>query len=89
METEILIIVPPQYHSSIADHLSENFSLVSHPRARIELRRTTEGEKDEDEKESESSGTHKAGEREGTARILRRFKGYIRVSLSFANLNGS
>ena len=46
------------------------------------LRKHTEGEKDDDDEKSESTGgAHKRlREKEGTARLLRRFKSSIRVS---------
>ncbi|ORY27777.1 nucleotide-diphospho-sugar transferase [Naematelia encephala] len=79
--TDILIIVPPTFHSAISNHLSENYSSTSHPRARILLRRTTDGDKDEDDERSETggrNGEHGAIDRDGTARLLRRFKNHIK-----------
>lgn len=77
---DILLIVPPIFHSAISDHLSENYLTSSHRRARIELRRHSDGEKEEDEEKSESTGGAVGLSREGTARLLRRFKSSIRVS---------
>ncbi|WVQ97901.1 hypothetical protein IAU59_005018 [Kwoniella sp. CBS 9459] len=78
---DILIIVPPPFYTSVAEHISEHYSMATHPKARIEIRRTTEGEKDDDEEQSEV--THKGSsaliQREGTARLLRRFKNWIRT----------
>ncbi|OCF42328.1 translation initiation factor eIF-2B subunit gamma [Kwoniella heveanensis CBS 569] len=78
---DILIIVPPPFYTSVAEHISEHYSMATHPKARIEIRRTTEGEKEDDEEQSEN--THRASsglvQREGTARLLRRFKNWIRT----------
>lgn len=63
------------FHTAITDHLSENYSNASHPRARIELKAYTEGERDEGD-EGQREGRRR---REGTARLLKRFKSYIRV----------
>jgi translation initiation factor eIF-2B subunit gamma len=74
------MIVPPAFYSAISNHLAENYSSSSHPKLRIDLKRHTDGEKDEDELASESAAEAKAaGAREGTARLLRRFRGSIKV----------
>jgi len=78
---DILMIVPPVFYSAISNHLAENFASSSHPKLRIDLKRHTDGEKDEDEQASESTlETKAAGTREGTARLLRRFRSLIKVS---------
>jgi translation initiation factor eIF-2B subunit gamma len=81
---DILIIVPPLFHASISDHLSEHYSLESHPRARISLKRNTDGEKEDDDEEGrrDNAPVVKGIEREGTARLLRRFRGFIKVGFS-------
>ncbi|WWD22125.1 hypothetical protein CI109_106614 [Kwoniella shandongensis] len=78
---EILIIVPSTFHSQVAEHVAEHYSMSTHPRARIDIRRPTEGEKDDDEEQSESTGRAGAGlpGREGTARLLKRFRNYIKT----------
>jgi translation initiation factor eIF-2B subunit gamma len=78
----MLLIVPPSFHSAISNHLAENYSSTSHPRLRIDLKRHTDGEKEEDEEGSTSENNHdmqSAGRREGTARLLRRFRNHIKV----------
>ncbi len=63
--------------------MSENYSISSHPRARIDLKRYNDGEREEDEERSEITSMGigaRGGRREGTARLLRRFKNSIRVS---------
>lgn len=45
---------------------------------RINLRKNSEGERDEDEGDSE--------EKDGTARILKRFRNFIKVSLKLKSL---
>ncbi|WVF69850.1 hypothetical protein IAT40_004631 [Kwoniella sp. CBS 6097] len=77
---DILIIVPPSFYTSVAEHISEHYSMATHPKARIEIRRTTEGEKEDDEEQSENTHKGSSGiiQREGTARLLRRFKNWIR-----------
>lgn len=80
---DILMIVPPAFHSSISNHLAENYSSATHSRARIDLKRYTDGEKDDDEDQSESTGRGAkdfANVKEGTARLLRRFRSHIKVS---------
>ncbi|KAK8846815.1 hypothetical protein IAR55_005903 [Kwoniella newhampshirensis] len=78
---EILIVVPSTFHSQVAEHVAEHYSMSTHPRARIDIRRPTEGEKDEDEEQSESTGRVGAGlgGRDGTARLLKRFRNYIKT----------
>jgi translation initiation factor eIF-2B subunit gamma len=68
--------VPPAYYTPISNHISEYYSLINYPQARIEIKRYTDGEKDEDD---EQGGMHS----EGTARLLKRFRGYIKVSIVF------
>ena len=88
---DILLIVPPLFHAAISDHLSENYSDSTHARARIELKRHTDGEKDKEEMDAQRDEIRGGGlgEREGTARLLRRFKNFIKVNLSFTCLLGS
>lgn len=75
------MIVPPAFYSAISNHLAENYSSSAYPKLRIDLKRHTDGEKDEDELASESTQEAKgAGVREGTARLLRRFRSSIKVS---------
>lgn len=84
--SEILIIVPPVFYGPISDHLAENFSSAIHPRARLNLKKHTDGEKEEEE--NDSSGIRDAfTEREGTARLLRRFKNQIRVQCLWSGLD--
>ena len=71
--------MPPIFHSSISDHLSENYSSSSHPRARIQIQRHTDGEREEEEDRNEGPGKAGGPGIEGTARLLRRFKNLIRV----------
>ncbi|KAK4689820.1 translation initiation factor eIF-2B subunit gamma, partial [Tremellales sp. Uapishka_1] len=75
--TDILIVAPPLAYSAVHHHLQEHYSVSTHPRARIDLKRLTDGEKDEDEKESDID-VSKGGQKEGTARILRRFRAMIK-----------
>lgn len=70
---DILLIVPPAYYTPISNHITQFYSLVSHPKARIQIKRYTDGEDDEDD---EAGGMHS----EGTARLLKRFRSYIKVS---------
>lgn len=86
-QVDILLIVPPAYYSAISNHLNENFTAHSHPRARIELKRHTDGEKDEDDEEGSGVGASGSGDGGGgsgngvgTARLLRRFRHSIKVS---------
>lgn len=72
---DILLIVPPAYYTPISNHITQSYSLISHPKARIQIKRYTDGEDDEDDE----AGMHS----EGTARLLKRFRSYIKVSLSF------
>ncbi|WWC67781.1 uncharacterized protein I206_101693 [Kwoniella pini CBS 10737] len=74
---DVLIIVPPSFYNSVAEHVTEHYSMATHSKARIDIKRTSEGEKDDDEESSEIN--NKAGGRDGTARILRRFKNWIRT----------
>ncbi|CAD6573277.1 MAG: hypothetical protein TREMPRED_000764 [Tremellales sp. Tagirdzhanova-0007] len=78
---DILLIVPPLFHAAISDHLSENYSDSTHARARIELKRHTDGEKDKEEMDAQRDEIRGGGlgEREGTARLLRRFKNFIKT----------
>ncbi|WWC59419.1 uncharacterized protein I303_101975 [Kwoniella dejecticola CBS 10117] len=74
---DVLIIVPPSFYNAVAEHVTEHYSMATHPRARIDIKRTSEGEKDDDDESSEANS--KAGGRDGTARLLRRFKNWIRT----------
>ncbi|WRT64931.1 uncharacterized protein IL334_001871 [Kwoniella shivajii] len=79
---DVLIIVPPSSYTSVAEHVSEHYSMATHPRARIDIKRTSEGEKDDNDEDQiehnkKSEGLHV--NREGTARLLRRFKNWIRT----------
>lgn len=76
--TDILIIVPNTFHDQIADHIAEAYNKSTHSRVRINLRKNSEGERDEDEGDSE--------EKDGTARILKRFRNFIKVSLNLKSL---
>jgi hypothetical protein len=67
------LIVPPAYYTPISNHISEHYSLITHAKARIEIKRHTDGEEDEDE----DQGTMQSV---GTARLLKRFRSYIKVS---------
>lgn len=49
--------------------------MITHPKARIQIKRHTDGEDEEDE---EQGGMQS----EGTARLLKRFRSYIKVSSS-------
>lgn len=82
LTADILLIVPPAYHAPISNHLNENFTASTHPRARIELKRHTDGEKDDEEDKGEGGSGDYAGGMDpgGTARLLRRFKNHIKVS---------
>ncbi|WVW78639.1 hypothetical protein I302_100599 [Kwoniella bestiolae CBS 10118] len=71
---DVLIIVPPTFYTSVAEHVTEHYSMATHPKARIDMKRTTEGEKDDEGDDESDVG----GGREGTARLLRRFKNWIR-----------
>ncbi|WVQ84286.1 hypothetical protein IAT38_006438 [Cryptococcus sp. DSM 104549] len=71
---DILLIVPPSFHAQIADHIAEYYSKSTHPRVRINLRRNTEGERDDDEEDVDRG----MPQRDGTARILKRFRGLIK-----------
>ncbi|WVO12508.1 hypothetical protein L204_100108 [Cryptococcus depauperatus] len=71
---DILIIVPNVFHGQIANHIAEAYNKSSYSRIRINLRRNTEGERDEDENDSEKDLSQK----DGTARILRRFRNFIK-----------
>jgi hypothetical protein len=64
--------VPPAYYTPISNHITQSYSLISHPKARIQIKRYTDGEDDEDDE----AGMHS----EGTARLLKRFRSYIKVS---------
>ncbi|WWC87061.1 uncharacterized protein L201_001946 [Kwoniella dendrophila CBS 6074] len=75
---DVLIIVPPTFYTSVAEHVTEHYSMATHPNARIDIKRTSEGEKDDDEESSEL-GNKGVNGREGTARLLRRFKNWIRT----------
>jgi len=55
---------------------------VSHPKARIQIKRYTDGEDDEDD---EAGGMHS----EGTARLLKRFRSYIKVSIIHIHSRGA
>ncbi|ODN81587.1 hypothetical protein L202_02000 [Cryptococcus amylolentus CBS 6039] len=68
---DILIIVPNIFHDQIADHIAEAYSKSTHAKARIDLRKNTEGERDEEENESFDG-------KDGTARILKRFRNLIK-----------
>ncbi|WVR04509.1 hypothetical protein IAU60_001513 [Kwoniella sp. DSM 27419] len=76
---DILVIVPPSWYNSLAEHITEHYSMATHPRARIEIRRTTEGEKEDDEDQSDAAAARGVVQREGTARLLRRFKNWIKT----------
>lgn len=69
---DILLIVPPAYYTPISEHLLEKYSEITHPKARIQIKRYTDGEKEEEE---EQGGVQS----EGTARLLKRFRTYIKV----------
>lgn len=71
---DILLIVPPAYYTPINDHLLEVYTNITHPKARIQIKRYTDGEDEEDE---ESGGMQS----EGTARLLKRFRTYIKVRI--------
>ena len=72
MHLDILLIVPPAYYTPISNHITQFYSLVLHPKARIQIKRYTDGEDDEDD---EAGGMHS----EGPARLLKRFRSYIKV----------
>lgn len=78
--SEILLIVPPSNYSALSNHLAEHYSSASYPRLNIILKKFTDGERDEDDASASGSG-FKTGvtETEGTARILKRFRSYIKV----------
>lgn len=61
--------MPPKDYSSISNHLSENYSSTSFPRLNLLLKKYTDGEKDEE-----------GSRREGTARVLKRFRNFIKAS---------
>ncbi|OXH26893.1 translation initiation factor eIF-2B subunit gamma [Cryptococcus neoformans] len=67
---DILIIVPNTFHDQIADHIAEAYNKSTHSRVQINLRKNSEGERDEDEGDSE--------EKDGTARILKKFRNFIK-----------
>lgn len=71
---EILLIVPPSNYSALSNHLAENYSSALYPRLNIILKKFTDGERDEDD----SSASGSSGS-EGTARLLKRFRSYIKV----------
>ena len=71
---EILLIVPPSNSSALSNHLAENYSSALYPRLNIMLKKFTDGERDEDD----SSASGSSGS-EGTARLLKRFRSYIKV----------
>ena len=85
-ELDILMIVPPSYYSAISNHLDEYYSVDSHPRLQLSLKRHTDGEKEEDDETSEVSHDQAAGGREGTARLLRRFRNQIKVKMPLISI---
>ncbi|EIW65474.1 hypothetical protein TREMEDRAFT_72589 [Tremella mesenterica DSM 1558] len=72
---DVLLIVPPLFHSSISNHLNENYSTTTHPGARITLKQHDEGQ-DEDGEEPRGESSM-AMERDGTARLLKQFRHLI------------
>ncbi|ORX34516.1 nucleotide-diphospho-sugar transferase [Kockovaella imperatae] len=60
---DILLLVPPKDHDSISNHLTENYSRSTHARARIQLKRHSDGE---------------GNEGSGTAGVLKRFRHLIK-----------
>ncbi|KAK6903908.1 translation initiation factor eIF-2B subunit gamma [Kwoniella mangroviensis CBS 8886] len=76
---DVLIIVPPSFYTSLAEHVTEHYSMATHPKARIDIKRTTEGEKDDEGDEDSELGVKGGTGREGTARLVRRFKNWIRT----------
>jgi translation initiation factor eIF-2B subunit gamma len=74
--------VPPSNYSALSNHLAENYSSASYPRLNIVLKKFSDGERDEDDANGSGAGPGgRAGntETEGTARILKRFRSYIKV----------
>lgn len=64
--------MPPAYYTPISNHITEEYSMVTHPKARIVIKRHTDGE---DEADEDQGGMQS----EGTARLLKRFRSYIKV----------
>lgn len=67
--TDVLILVPPESEAAISEHLQLEYS--SNNKLHITLKNYTDGEEDEDEEDNEKIGT---------ARLLRQFRNYIKVS---------
>jgi len=58
----------------MSEFLQQSYSSSSHPRARITLKSYTDGGDDEDDEDGAA-----AAERVGTARLLKRFRSFIKV----------
>lgn len=69
--------MPPKDYTAITDHLDANFPRSTYPGVRISLKKHTDGEKDE---EAAALSSDRLIARDGTARILRRMRQYIKVS---------
>lgn len=69
--TDVLILVPPESEAAISEHLQLEYS--SNNKLHITLKNYTDGEEDEDEDDNEKIGT---------ARLLKQFRSYIKVSVS-------
>lgn len=76
--------MPPSNYSALSNHLAENYSSAVYPRLNIILKKFTDGEKDDDDASASGSGVGAArasgSTTEGTARVLKRFRSYIKVS---------
>lgn len=73
--TDVLILVPPESEAAISEHLQLEYS--SNSRLHITLKNYTDGEEDEEEDDNEKIGT---------ARLLKQFRGFIKVRRSHAGM---
>ena len=83
---DVLLLVPPLSQAAISNHLNENYSTTTHPRARINLKQHDEYEDEDDEGDAMNQGL--LVERDGTARLLKRFRRLITVSLVSISVQG-
>lgn len=72
---DVLLLVPPLSQAAISNHLNENYSITTHPRARINLKQHDEYDDEDDEADAMNQGL--LVERDGTARLLKRFRRFI------------
>jgi hypothetical protein len=91
--TDILVIADKKLSPAIYHSIRETFSPSTHPRARITIKNSDDGEKDDlDGEDNGAAPTPECGgfgDRTGTARILKRFRGMIKVGTGQARAESS